>query len=176
MGTPVTTVVTLFESMSVNGIIARPDGDASYFGDNSWQAFVDLAREAGATVWGRRTHRPFSEQAIADLRGVHKLVLTSNRELEVGSGWELAASPEEAVKLAAEAGAKELIVAGGAMVNTAFARAGLIDRMVIDVGSIVMGEGLPLFTPAKFDLNLHLRDVKYPLPTVVQLHYDVLRG
>ena len=47
-------------------------------------------------------------------------------------------------------------------------------RLVIDVGSIVMGEGIPIFAPEKFNMELRLRDVRHISSQVVQLHYDVL--
>ena len=167
-------VVTLFEAISVDGMIARTDGNASPFGV-SLQTFVDIVQAAGAVVWGRVTHEGTSRTGFGRIPGIHRFVLTSNREYSVESGWTVVTTPEEAVKLAAEAGVQELIVAGGAIVNTAFARAGLLDRVVLDVAATVMGEGIPLFAPAKIDLDLHLREVKYPVPTVVQLHYDVQR-
>ena len=165
-------VVILYESISVNGMIAGPDDDTSYFSEVSFNTFVDLVTAAGAMVWGRRTHEQYVGP-LTTLTGVRKIVLTSNRAFEVGDGWQRAASPEEAVALATEAGTKELLVAGGAVVNTAFARAGLLDGVILDVAPVVMGEGLSIFDAAKFDLHLELREIKHPVPDVVQLHYDV---
>ncbi len=168
-------IVTLYESISLNGMITGPDDDTSYFAEVSFDTFVGLVVAAGAMVWGRRTHEKYVGP-LTTMTGIQKIVLTSNREFEVPEGWQLAASPEEAFALAAEAGSKELLVAGGAVVNTAFARAGLLDRAVIDVAPVVIGEGLPIFETAKFDLHLELQDVKRPKPGVVQLHYDVRKG
>ena len=169
-------VVTLFESISVNGMIARPNDDAGFFTDINWTAFVDLAISAGAMVWGRKTHEMYRRQAVASMPGVHGFVLTSNGRFKVEEGWNVAASPEEAAALAAKAGAKELVVAGGATVNTSFARSGLVDRIVLNVESLLIGEGIPLFSPAKFDMHLQFRESRKLTPTVIQLHYDVRRA
>ena len=175
MSTDTKPVVTLFEAISVNGMITRTDGDASPF-SASLKSFVDLAQAAGAVVWGRTTHEGVRVSEFAkEIPGVHRFVLTSNRELKVESGWKVVTTPEEAVESAAEAGAKELIVAGGGIVNTSFAKAGLLDRVVLDVYAIAYGEGLSLFAPGRFNLDLQLREIKYPTPTIVQLHYDVRR-
>ena len=166
-------LVTLFESISVNGIIARPDDDAGFFTNINWTAFIDVAKEAGAMVWGRRTHEMYGGQAIADLQGVRGFVLTSNRKFRVEVGWRVATTPKEAVKLAAEAGSKGLAVVGGSSVNAAFAQAGLIDKVVLNVESVLIGEGIPLFAPTKFDIHLELREIKKLTSTVIQIRYDV---
>lgn len=168
-------IVTLFEPISVNGIIARPNDDAGFFTDINWTAFIDIAKEAGAMIWGSRTDEMYGGSAIAGLEGVHCFVLSSNRKFKLEDGWRVATTPKEAVELAAEAGAKELAVVGGASVNAAFASAGLIDRVELDVESVLIGEEVPLFTPAEFDIHLQLRDIKKLTPTVIQLHYDVRR-
>ena len=56
-------VVTLFMSMSVNGMIARPHGSEDFLSNINWQAFVDLAKAAGAVAWGRKTHEKFRRVA-----------------------------------------------------------------------------------------------------------------
>ena len=45
-------VVTLFESMSLNGIIARPDDDAGFLTNINYTSWIDIVNEAGAMVWG----------------------------------------------------------------------------------------------------------------------------
>jgi dihydrofolate reductase len=124
-------VGTLFMSISLNGMIARPDGSEDFFTDINWHAFVDLAQDAGAVAWGRETHEIFRRQAVADMPDVRGFVLTSNRAFQVEKGWTLATSPEETITLATQADAKELLVVGGAKVNAAFARGHLIVRVVL---------------------------------------------
>jgi dihydrofolate reductase len=167
--------VTLFESISVNGMIARPDDDAGFFTNINWTAWIDLTREAGGMVWGRRTHDMYRGAAVPELEGIQGFVLTRDPGYATEAGWRVAASPEEVIELAGKSGVKGLVVAGGSSVNGAFAEAGLLDRVVLDVESIAVGEGIPLFPPGKFDLHLTLRDVRRLTPTVVQLHYDVRR-
>ena len=66
----------------------------------------------------------------------------------------MASSPVDAVAQARQVGVKELHVTGGSSVNSAFARAGLLDRVIINVESIMVGQGIPLIKPAGFDLHL----------------------
>lgn len=168
-------VVTLFMSMSVNGMIARPHGSEDFLSNINWQAFVDVAKAAGAVAWGRKTHEKFRRVAVADIPGVRGFVLTSNRAFQDESGWQVATSPEETVAMAAQAGVRELLVVGGASVNAAFAQQRLVDRVVLNIESVLIGQGIPLFASGVFDLQLHLREIRTLSPTVRQMHYDVLR-
>ena len=125
-------------------------------------------------AWGRKTHEIFRRPAVADMPEVRGFVLTSNRAFQVEKGWTLATSPEETITLATHAGTTELLVVGGAKVNAAFAQRHLIDRVVLDIESVLIGEGIPLFASSDFDLPLRLRTIKTLSSTVIQLHYDVI--
>jgi riboflavin biosynthesis pyrimidine reductase len=65
-------------------------------------------------------------------------------------------------------------VVGGPTVNTAFAQRHLLDRVVLDIEAVVIGEGLPLFAVSTFDVPLRFREIKTLSPNVIQLHYDVI--
>ena len=117
----------------------------------------------------------YGQPAIASLRGVHCFVLTSNRKFEPGGSWKVAATPNAAMDMAAASGAKELVVSGGSTVNAAFATSGLVDRVILNVESVLIGRGIPLFPPGDFDVQLQFRDVKKLTSTVVRLYYDVVR-
>lgn len=173
MTTPSQPLVTLFMSISLNGMIARLNGSEDFFTSINWDAFVDLARRTGALAWGRKTHDIFRQSALAAMPDVLGFVLTSNPAYSVEKGWSVATSPEETIALAQQRGTKELLIVGGARVNAAFAERDLIDRIILDVESVIVGEGIPLCAPSSFDLPLRLRDIKTLSPTVIQLHYDV---
>ena len=166
--------VTLFQSISLNGLIGRPDGNGDFFTNVNWTAWIDLTLETGAMVWGRTSHDIFRRAAVPQLKGIHGYVLTSDRDYRTEEGWKVATSPQEAVELAHRDGVERMLVVGGQTTNTAFAKAGLIDRVVLDVESVLIGHGMPIFAPAHVDLQLDLKDVKRLTPTVIQLHYDVV--
>ena len=167
-------VVTLFDSASANGAIARQDDNAGYLTDINFTWWLDLCMKEGAMVWGRRTHEIYAPSMASSLRGPACFVLTSNANFKVGQGWRVATSPAEAVKMAASASARGLVVSGGSSVNTAFVKAGLVDRVIINFEAILVGDGKPMFSPDKFELPLQLRGVERLTETVVQLRYDVI--
>lgn len=169
--------VTLFMSISINGIIARPDGRGDFFTDACWHGFVDIVRDKGALIWGRRTHdigrgwASFKRDLVRQqVRGV---VLTRDANYALEPGWEVATSPRTALEQLQAHGLEETLVAGGPTVNTAFAREGLIDNVTVFVESVIIGQGLPLLQPGQFDLPCRLLEITRPAESVVRLDYAV---
>lgn len=169
--------VTLFESMSVNGMMGRPGGSGDFFSTYCWTAFVEVAKQTGAMIWGRVTHDAFRGMpgASEQLAGLNGVVLTKRRDYAPGHGWQVAGSPREALEVLSRAKCGEALVAGGQTVNTAFLREGLLDELILLVESVVIGRGMPLFAASDADLRLKLVDVTRATDTVVRLHFGVLK-
>lgn len=167
----------LFESISLNGKIARSDGRGDFFTEFCWSGFVEIAQRTGAMVWGRTTHDRMRglDAALDDLAGVRGVVLTSDAGYDPGAGWTTAQSPAAALEQLAQQGAEEMLVVGGQTVNTAFAAAGLIDEIVVFVESVAIGRGLGLFAEVDMpDLRLRLLEVDRATEAVLQLRYEVV--
>lgn len=170
--------LTLFESVSLNGMIGRPDGAGDFFSQFCWTGFVEIARETGAMIWGRTTHDIVREwpAALGDLAGVTGVVLTRNEDYKTEPGWTVAATPRAAISFLESAGIARALVAGDQSVNTAFAREGLLDELHFFIESVAIGRGMPLFADQDFpDLKLALMDASRPAPSVLSVRYAVER-
>jgi len=49
-------MVTLYNVISLDGFIARPDGGENFISDNLWGEFVELCKKYDAVVIGRKTY------------------------------------------------------------------------------------------------------------------------
>ena len=47
---------TLFMAMSLNGIIAKEDGNEDFLSHKNWETFSELVNTFGNFVVGRKTH------------------------------------------------------------------------------------------------------------------------
>ena len=162
--------------MSLNGIIARENNEEDFISNDSWEEWLRWIREAGCVIWGRKTHevvKTWGKQYIDDIRGVRAMVVSSNQNFEAGDGFELASSPKEALEKLQIAGSNTVILSGGSTLNTSFAKAGLIDEVVLNVEPVLIGKGIPLFFPQEFNLKLKLLSTKKITEHIVQLHYEV---
>lgn len=168
--------VTLFMATSVNGLIARPDYREDFLSRRNWDSFLECASRTGALIWGRKTHekfRRYGPQYFETMQGFRKVVVSTDRALSLEEGFERAGSPAEAVAVLQGHGLQEATLAGGSILNTSFAEEGLIDAVEVNIESVVVGRGIPLFAPGTFDLALQLSDVKQLGDGLVQLRYVV---
>lgn len=171
--------VSLFASMSVNGMIARKNGQEDFLSDANWDLFCELAKEYGCFVVGRKAYaavqKYYDEYGFDDIKGVKKVVLSRNKELRLGKGYILAASPQEAIKKLSRAGLKQVLVAGGSTTNSAFARAGLVDQLILSCEPVLVGAGKPVLAPEDFDLLLKLEEAKAQKDGRLALKYAVIK-
>lgn len=164
-------------AMSVNGMIATPDGQEEFLSDENWQTFAQLVNEFGNFIVGRGTYEAVKNWGAGygfdDFTEAYKIVVSDNPAYPLDPGYELASSPEEALNLLAKAGFEKALLGGGSTNNASFARAGLIDEVILNIEPVVVGKGIPVFKPEDFQLSLELLATKKIEPGILQLHYQV---
>ena len=175
---------SVFLGMSVDGFIARLDGDLSWLtggdaggapddgagGDFGFSGFVGAV---DALVMGRGTYEviaPMSEWAYQG-KPVHVISTT----LEPGADDRITVhgSLPDAVTALGEAGYRRVYVDGGRTVH-AFLTAGLIGDLTLSRVPVLIGTGLTPFGELPADLRLeHVRTQAFP-GGMVQTTYRVL--
>lgn len=162
-------------AVSANGIIASKTGSEDFLSHTNWLQFVKLANRIGCFVWGRKTYEAvlnWGGNYLNDLVNVKKMII-SGSHIDLQDGFKLAHSPEEALNILESDGFKEAIITGGATVNSEFAKRGLIDEVIFDLNPTILGEGVPVFQPGGFGLNLELIDIEKIADDIVELRYKV---
>ena len=71
-------------------------------------------------------------------------------------------------------GFKEVILAGGAQINTLFAKESLIDEIKLTISPLIFGNGISLFT-SELNLNLEIQSVELLEDNLIFVHYKVLK-
>src|SRR4030067_2450336 len=161
-------------AMSLNGIIARENNEEDFSSHDSWEDWLKWVRKSGCVIWGRKTHevvKGWDKQYLEDLKGVKVVVVSADKNYKVGEEFELASSPEEALGKLEKDGFETVVLTGGATLNSSFAKAGLVDEIVLNVEPVIVGKGIPLFSPDVFDLKLKLLESKKLNGDIVQLRY-----
>ncbi|HET7727107.1 MAG TPA: dihydrofolate reductase family protein [Candidatus Limnocylindrales bacterium] len=178
----------VFIGISLDGFIARPDGDidwlegASMTGDHA-PGDPDLPDDHGYAahmasvdhlVMGRGTYEKvltFGGWPFPD----HRVVVISSTLESDDDRITIVRSVDAAVRLLDERGARGVYVDGGRTIQ-AFLREGLIDELVITRLPVLIGEGLPLFGPLPHDIHLiHEGTVSTGGSGFVQSRYRVRR-
>ncbi len=166
--------VILYMAMSVNGMIAKRDDDTSWISKEEWDSYSSAVRSAGCLVVGHRTYNILTKQPeFAEFKDV-KIVVVSKKDFKtIAPNHFVAHSPKEALELLGDL--KEVIVAGGGILNASFLAENLVDEIYVDVEPIILGEGVPIFKGKNFERSLKLIGQKKISDTEIQFHYEILR-
>src|SRR5271156_2937155 len=165
-GSPMT--VTVFVGTSVDGFIARANGDLDFLpeGGGEPHGYTEFIATVDALVIGRKTFETvlaFPEWPYGDKRVV---VLSSNpvdfSNVRGGRVEQMSGTPAEIVAKLAASGAQHAYIDGGITIQR-FLRAGLVQRLIITRVPVLIGEGIPLFGALPQDLKLrHIATRHYP--------------
>lgn len=164
--------LTLMMAVTADGMIAR---DHAHFPDWTCRSdkimFKTLTQKAGAVIFGSRTYEVIGKP----LAGRLNVVLTRHPERYQPADNLMFSSdpPEDLLKDLSRKGFNETILAGGSIINSLFARARLIDEMVLTVAPKIFGEGVPLFSES-CHLELELLEVQKLESHSLVVRYRVL--
>lgn len=164
--------VTLVMAMTLDGKIGKSaDHFPDWTGKEDKQLFVDMTRRAGVIIMGSRTFFTIGKP----LPGRKNIVLTrdTSRSSEDPNLVFTGRPPKEILTDLETDGYQEVILAGGALINSLFAKEKLIDEIVVTLSPLIFGRGLSLFTE-EISMELELLDVDQLGRKLVCLRYRVL--
>jgi dihydrofolate reductase len=170
---------SVFIGTSVDGFIARPNGDLDFLpeGGGEPHGYNEFFATIDALVIGRKTFETvlaYPEWPYGDKR----VVVLSNRPVDFsgvrgGVVEQMSGPPAEIVSKLAASGARHIYVDGGITIQE-FLRAGLIQRLVITRVPVLIGEGIPLFGAVPRDVRLrHVATLSYP-SGLVKSEYEII--
>jgi dihydrofolate reductase len=160
--------VSIFIGTSVDGFIARPNGDLDFLpaGGGEPHGYNEFMASVDALVIGRKTFETVLAFPVWPY-GEKRVVVLSSRPVDLsavrgGVVEQMGGPPAEIVAKLAAGGAHHLYVDGGVTIQR-FLRAGLIQRLIITRVPLLIGEGIPLFGTLPRDLRLrHVATQHYP--------------
>ena len=169
---------SVFIGISIDGFIARPNGDLDWLpaGGGEPHGYVEFMASVDALVIGRKT---FETVLAFDVwpYGDKRVVVLSGRPVDFsavrgGVVEQMTGAPAEIVARLAATGAHHLYIDGGITIQE-FLRAGLIQRLIITRVPVLIGAGIPLFGVLARDIRLtHVATRHYP-SGLVQSEYLV---
>ena len=180
MNKAMTAKTSVFIATSLDGFIARKDGDLDWLDeanttvtegeDCGYAAFMDTV---DILIMGRNSY----EKVLSFGRWPYEkpVIVLSRNPIDIPA--EIATkvthsseTPEALHARLSAAGAKRLYIDGGITIQR-FLAADLITDLTITLIPIILGEGIPLFAPQQQDISLtHTETISYPFG-FVQLKY-----
>ena len=140
-------MATLFNVVTKDGFIARPDGSEDFILDDYWPVFLDLCKSHGAVILGRHTYESVQKYDAA-LRGpfealpIKRIIISRDPKFDAGPAYVVARSPEEALAIAPGA-----LVSSGPTLNTYLLEHKLARRVIQYEVPLTIGEGIPVYAP-----------------------------
>ena len=170
---------SVFIATSLDGFIARPDGDLDWLPADGGEphGYDEFIATVDAIVIGRKSFEKvltFEAWPYGDKR----VVVLSSRPVDLsrvrgGVVEHMAGHPADIVSQLAASAAHHLYVDGGITIQR-FLRAGLIQRLIITRVPVLIGDGIPLFGTLQRDIRLrHVATRHYP-SGLVQSEYHVV--
>ncbi len=171
---------SVFIATSVDGFIARPDGDIGWLGepdeneeDHGYERFM---ASVDHLVMGRNTFEKVLSFGIPWPYDKPVVVLSS-KPLQIDEGLrksveQMAGSPQEILGQLAKRGAQHVYLDGGDTIQR-FLRAGLVQRLIMTRIPVLLGEGLPLFGTLPQDVRLRHVETQTFSRGLVQTEYEI---
>lgn len=176
-----------FTATSLDGFIATEDDSLEWLfplGDLNSSSFPTFIAEVGALAMGSSTYEwmlRHAEQVIAETGApwpyAQPTWVFSTRELPRVEGADLHFVKGDVRRVFADmrtaAGGKNIWVVGGGDLAGQFYDAGLLDELIIQLGSATLGTGKPLLPRRVLNPVLRLMSVRQMGAGMVELRYDV---
>ena len=140
-------MVTLFNVISEDGFIARPDDSEDFIPNELWPATLKLIARYDTFVMGRRTYDEMQTYLRETLESferlpLKKVVVSRNKDLRPNPelGYVVAHSPQEALKFG-----NDVLVSSGPTLNTFLLQNKLINKVIFHQIPVKIGEGIKPF-------------------------------
>jgi dihydrofolate reductase len=172
-------IASVFVGTSLDGFIARPNGDLDFLPEGGGEAhgYEEFMASVDAVVMGRNTFEkvltlgpwPYGEKRVVVLSN-GSVDLTAAR---TGVVERMAGPPAEIAAQLSESGVQHAYVDGGITIQR-FLRAGLIGRLIVTRVPVLIGEGIPLFGALAHDVRLDHVATRHFRSGLVQSEYRVV--
>lgn len=176
-----------YTATSLDGFIATEDDELDWLfslaeiENSSYPAFI---AEVGALAMGSATYQWLLDHAhelVAEMGSpwpyTQPVWVFSHRPLTAVAGADIRFVSGDVTAVHAQmravAGSKNIWIAGGGDLAGQFYDAGLLDELIVQVGSVTLGQGKPLFPRRVFGPALQLVSVQQMGAGMVELRYHV---
>lgn len=168
--------VSILMSLSVNGYIARENGEEDFLANDNWQMMKDYIKEYDNLVWGRTTYESvmnWGEEYVKDLENVN-LFIVSNKDQISKEKVVYCKSLKQVIKEIKKRGIKDILISGGAKLNSAFIQEKLATDLILSYNPVIIPNGINLFTSTIPDIKLELYDVENVGNSIIHAKYHII--
>ena len=168
--------VILYIAMSLDGYIAKPDGDLGFLStveqEGEDYGYADFVKTVDTVIVGRKTYDKVISMGFGSpYRDKDVYVITRTLRPSVGSVKFYSESLKDLIVNLKSRDGKHIFVDGGAEIVNELLYDNLIDEFYISVIPVLLGSGISLFKNGRPEIGLKLIQTKQFDKGLVQLHY-----
>ena len=147
--------VILVMALTLDGRTGKGDNHfVDWSGAEDKKLFVELTKKAGVLIMGSKTFDTIGKP-LPDRCNIVMTRMPEKRPAHIDNLIFTAQTPESVLLDLAKCGYGEVVLAGGTVINTLFARRKLIDEIVVTLSPLIFGKGISLFAEdVQMDLEL----------------------
>lgn len=164
-------------AVSADGFVARKDGNEDFLPHDGWLQMLEYAKQFGHFIWGRKTYEAvqgWGGEFMKDISNIPVIIVSNSKKSSYPANVTVCSSPEAAMTTVEHMGYQRAFLAGGPTLNTSCAKAGLIDKIILNYNPTIVSDGIKLFSESDFEIKLRLEKVKKLSFGIVQIHYSVI--
>ena len=172
--------VVLFTATTLDGFIARPDGNLDWLiefpnPDNLDYGYSDFMLGVGAIIMGKNTYNEILSFGFDwPYKGIESYVVASDPKFEIKSTdtYLVKEGLTTLVDRLKQEKGKDIWLVGGGKLITSFLNHKLIDRMVLTIIPTIIGDGIRLFPDKPKETSWALTECTSFKTGIVNLIYD----
>lgn len=170
--------VIVYIAMSLDGYIARPDGDIDWLSlvEQSGEdyGYSDFIKSIDTIIIGRKTYDKVMTFGIGFPHADKEcFVITRNKRPTLGNITFYDGDVEVLIAALKGKAGRNIFVDGGAEIVNELMKRDLIDEWIISIIPIVLGEGIRLFQDNRPEQQVTCVECKHYNSGLVQIHYHV---
>jgi dihydrofolate reductase len=173
----------IYAATSLNGKIARPNGDVSWLNEiptpeDSDHGFAEFFNSVDTTIQGFTTYQQVLNWDIEfPYKGKKNFVFTRNtKHRDTEFVTMVSADHISFVKNLKQQAGKSIWLIGGGQINTMLLNEKLVDEIRIFIMPVVLNKGIELFEKVPKETKLELIESESYSNGVVQIKYSVLNS
>jgi dihydrofolate reductase len=166
--------IILYIASSLDGYIARENGDVDWLPTNTDSGYVDFYKSIDTVIMGKTTYDQILTFGTYPYTGKRSLVFTRNDSLTKDENVEFVSNVKEITRELVSSSEGNIWLVGGSELFSVFLQHKLVDEIILSIIPTVLGKGISLFQNINQEVNLELiKTTEYS--GLVELTYKVLK-
>lgn len=133
--------LVLYVATSINGYIAKTNGDSEWVSDTDSKIFDQRTKEFGVIIVGRKSFEMYPD--LYPVKDVINVVLSSKPKTSKNIIF-TNSPPDQVLKMISQRGFDRALLIGGAKTIAYFAKDNLIDEIFFSVHPLLFSPGIPI--------------------------------